>query len=94
MDDDSDEGFLLYVDLHCETDLALFSRHDVFRLLKLACVNPKSYSIADRSFLSIHADFARPLIRRARRNLKRMTTQMELPFSRERGAEDYLLSDP
>ena len=62
--------------------------------LRLARVPPGSWTVPNRSFLSIHADVARPLIRRARRNLKRRTTQMELPFSRERGAEDYLLSDP
>jgi hypothetical protein len=91
MDDDTDEGFLLYVDLHSETELALFSRADVIRLLTLARVSPGSYTIPSGSFIGVHADVARPLIKRARRNLKRMTPQMELPFDPSRGAEDFLL---
>jgi hypothetical protein len=94
MDDDTDEGFLLYVDLHSETDLALFSREDVVRLLRLACVPPGSWFIPNRTFLSVHSDVARPLIKRARRHLKRLKTpQLELPFDPCRGAEDYLLSE-
>ena len=93
-DDNSDEGFLLYVDIHSETDLALFSREDVIRLLKLACVPPGSWFVPNRTFISVQADVARPLTKRARRNLKRLKTpQLELPFDPSRGAEDYLLSE-
>jgi hypothetical protein len=89
---DDDEGFLMYVDLHSETDLALFSREDVIRLLTLANVPPSSWYVPNRTFISVHSDIARPLIKRARRHLKRLKTpQLELPFSPDRGAEDYLL---
>jgi hypothetical protein len=91
--DDTDEGFLLYVDLHSETDLALFSRRDVIRLLTLARIPEDTWRVPGRSFISVHSDVARPLIERARRQLKRMTPQIELPFAPDRGAEDYLLSE-
>ncbi len=93
-DDDSDDGFLIYVDLHADTELALFSKQHVIRLLKLACVKPGEYSFPNRSFISVPAHVARPLIRRARRNLKRLENpQLELPFNSELGAEEYLLPD-
>jgi len=88
---DDDKGFLLYVDLHCETELALFSRSDVLRLMELARVRPGSYYLPERSFIGVHADVAKPLIERARKQLKRHTPQLELPFDSKRGAEDFLL---
>lgn len=88
---DSDDDFLGYVDLHSKTERALFSREHVLRLIKLANVPEGQYPLPMASFISVHADEARPLIERARRQLKRRTPQLELPFKGDRGAEDYLL---
>lgn len=64
------------------------------RLLRLACVKPGEYSFPNRTFINVPAHVARPLIRRARRNLKRLENpQLELPFNSELGAEEYLLPD-
>jgi len=88
---DSDDDFLGYVDLHSRTERALFSREDILRLIKLANIPEGQYSLPLGSFISVHASEARPLIERARRQLKRQTSQLELPFKGDKGAEDYLL---
>jgi hypothetical protein len=87
---DTDEGFLMYVDLHSETERALFGSDQVLRLLRLANIPESEYLPLGR-LISIKADVAKPLIERARRQLKRQTPQLELPFSGNRGAEDFLL---
>jgi hypothetical protein len=91
LDNDTDEGFLMYFWLHSETERALFSREHVLRLLKLANVPEGQYDIPMGRFIAVHYDVAKPLIDRARRQLKRKTPQLELPFKGDRGAEDYLL---
>lgn len=89
---DEDTNFLSYVGLHSETERALFSREQVLRLLKLANVAKGEYSIPMGNFLAVHYDVAKPLVERARRQLKRQTPQLELPFcGPNKGAEDYLL---
>ena len=91
-DTDEDKNFLGYVDLHSETERALFSREQVLRLLKLANVAKGEYTLPMGSFISVNADVAKPLIERARRQLKRQTPQLELPFcGPDKGAEDFLL---
>ncbi len=94
--EDTDEGFLMYVWLHSETERALFSREHVLRLLKLANVPESQYSLplhflSVGTFVAVHSDIAQPLVERARRQLKRQTPQLELPFDAQRGAENYLL---
>lgn len=91
LDNDTDEGFLTYVWLHSDTERALFSREHVLRLLKLANVPEGQYSLPMGSFISVPYAVAMPLIERARRQLKRQTPQLELPFKGDRGAEDFLL---
>jgi hypothetical protein len=91
LDNDTDEGFLTYVWLHSETERALLSREHVLRLLKLANVPEGQYGISMGRFIAVHYDVAKPLIERARRQLKRQTPQLELPFKGDRGAEDFLL---
>lgn len=88
---DKDSDFLDYVGLHCETERALFSREHVLRLLKIADVPEGQYHIPMGSFISVEADVAKPLVERARLQLKRQTPQLELPFAGDRGAEDFLL---
>lgn len=91
LDNDTDEGFLTYVWLHAQTERALFSREHVLRLLRLAKAEG-SYIIPIGDFMGVHYDVAKPLIERARRQLKRQqTSQLELPFSKSRGAEEFLL---
>jgi hypothetical protein len=89
--DNTDEEFLIYVELHSETERALFSREHVLRLLKLADVSKGEYNIPMGGFIAVHYDVAKPLIERARRQLKRQTPQLELPFNGDKGAEDFLL---
>ena len=90
---DDDKDFLGYFDLHCETERALFSTDHVRRLLRLAGVEKRFELQLTHmgTFISVKADVAKPLIERARRQLKRRTPQLELPFDGDRGAEDYLL---
>lgn len=91
LDNDTDDGFLFYVWLHSRTERALFSRQQVLRLLTLANVPDGQYSIPMGRFMAVHFEVAKPLLERARRQLKRQTPQLELPFKGDRGAEDYLL---
>jgi len=87
---DSDEEFLGYVSLHSCTELGLFHRDQVLRLLKLANVEGR-YFIPGRTFIGLSSGFAQPLVDRARRQLKRTSNpQRELPFT-EDGAALYLL---
>ena len=89
--ENSDEEFLMYVWSHSETERALFSRDHVLRLLKLANVPEDEYPVPRGSFISVRYDIAKPLVDRARRQLKRQGPQIELPFKGARGSEDYLL---
>lgn len=91
LDNDTDEGFLMYVWLHSQTERALFSRQHVLRLLTLANVPEGQYSVSISSFIGVPFAVANPLLERARRQLKRQTPQLELPFKGNRGAEDFLL---
>ena len=59
----NDDRFLGYVEWHCETDLALFSREHANRLLALAGRAPQN-DLPD--FVAIHADVAKPLVTAAR----------------------------
>ena len=87
---EKDEDFLIYVSLHSRTELGLFHRDQVLRLLKLANVDGK-YFIPTRAFIGLSNGFAQPLVDRARRQLKRTNNpQRELPFT-EDGAAPYLL---
>jgi hypothetical protein len=90
LDDDTDEGFLSYVWLHSQTERALFSRGHVLRLLRLA--KAEGYILPMGDFIGVHYAVAKPLIERARRQLKRQQIpQLELPFNRDKGAEEFLL---
>lgn len=65
-DEWDDEFFLGYFSLHAATDLALFHRKHVERLLKLAGQDvPPNL----REWLSVHSPAADPLIAEARRRL-------------------------
>jgi hypothetical protein len=61
-----DEFFLGYFSLHAETELALFHRKHVERLLKLA---GKDVPPRMREWLSVHSETADPLIAEARKRL-------------------------
>lgn len=68
----SDEDFLGYVEIHSQTERALYSGRDINRLLKLAG-NPPGFvkSVDEKGFYSLHEPEARPLIDAAKRLLKR-----------------------
>jgi len=91
LDNGSAEDFLGYVWAHSETERALFSREHVLKLLKLANAPEGEYQIPLGSFISVQADVAKPLVERARRQLKRQAPQLEIPFEGVKGAENYLL---
>jgi hypothetical protein len=62
----TDEEFLGYFELHSRTDLALFHRKHVERLLKMAGQKvPESL----KEWTSVHDDVADPLIAQARGNI-------------------------
>lgn len=65
-DEWDDEFFLGYFSLHAATELALFSRGHVERLLRLAGREPPERLGA---FVSVHSEVADPLIAEARRRL-------------------------
>lgn len=67
----TDEDFLGYCDIHCETPRALFSREHIERLAKLAggewvWRNPHAVP----TFYALHAAEAKPLIKKARERLR------------------------
>lgn len=62
----TDDFFLGYFSLHAATELALFSREHVLRLLNLAGREPPPH-LAD--FVSVHSWVADPLIAEARKRL-------------------------
>lgn len=62
-DDMTDEEFLSYVAIHCETDLALFHRDHANRLLRLAGLPERSHLPV---FVGIRKHTALPLVERAR----------------------------
>ena len=64
----SDEFFIGYCDIHCETPRALFSYEHCVRLYRLA-----GHEVADPEtpgFHAMHAEEAKPLIKKARERLK------------------------
>jgi hypothetical protein len=64
----TDEAFLGYVDIHCETDLALFHRNHVNRLLRLAG-RSELQDPHTPLFLHVYADVAKPLIEAAKERM-------------------------
>ena len=64
----TDEQFLGYCDIHCETPRALFSYEDCVRLYRLA-----GHDVADpttQGFHAMHEEEAKPLIAKARERLR------------------------
>lgn len=61
----TDDFFLGYVEIHSETDRALFSREHVRRLHELAGVPVPDVP----PFAAMHADYAKPLVTKARQRL-------------------------
>ena len=59
----TDQELIDYCDIHCESELALFCREHVERMLKLAGVKQSSSRLP--SFMSLH-DEMKNLVRRAR----------------------------
>lgn len=54
-DGDTDLDFLGYVELHCDTELALFSSNDCHRLLRLAGVQDDLHPpMSERGFYGMH----------------------------------------
>jgi len=64
----TDEEFLGYCDIHCETPRALFSEAHCVRLYRLAGEEVFDPSRATR-FYAMHAAEAKPLIEKARERL-------------------------
>jgi hypothetical protein len=62
----SDDEFLGYFELHARTELALFCRAHVVRLLKMAGHEPSSRL---GEWISVHSEVADPLIAEARARL-------------------------
>jgi hypothetical protein len=62
----SDRDFLGYVYLHSQTELALFHKDHINRLLKLA--GKEELQEPCPSFMGVHYDVAKPLIEAARKN--------------------------
>lgn len=66
MSEDSDRDFLGYVELHCDTELALFSSHDCHRFLRLAGVADESHpQLRPRGFYGMHRYDISDLLKKA-----------------------------
>ncbi len=95
-DDDSDESFLGYVDLHSRTERAMFSRGQVIRFLKLARVDLSRYDMPSyQNWFSMRYGSIKEELARARRQVQRLGNrpgQLELPFSAD-GAGPWLLQE-
>lgn len=75
----NDDDFLGYVEIHSRTELALFHRSMVERLIELAGESPSEWLIhiprSANGFLGVHSDVADPLVKKAR-------TRMDLDDAR------------
>lgn len=75
---EEDKSFLGYVELHCETERALFSGRDVLRLYQLADVDPQEDIRLD-SFYRMDDAHALPLVELARlRSPKKEAPKLKL----------------
>lgn len=71
-----DESFLGYVETHSRTELALFHRDHVLRLLELAGREPPDHIGA---FVSVQADVADVLVSEARERLRGAAAKSSSP---------------
>jgi len=65
---DNDEQFLGYVEIHSETDRALFHINDVNRFLKLAGDNRR---VTYPEFIAMHSYDINDLLIQARKNVRK-----------------------
>lgn len=91
LEKDTDEDFLGYVSLHCETERALFANAHVRRLCELAG-REAPQDLSENGLTAVPRNVAMPLVAEARRRLRKEENRRS-PHALPEGDEFVVLSE-